>query len=252
VGQATRLIQYVQQMPKTYCATFLLGKRSETDDVEAELEDVPAAIAPTLSRVDAALADFVGEIDQRPPAHSAVKIGGKRAYELARRGARLDLQPRKVQVHRIQQLEYDYPNLKLEIECGSGTYVRSIGRDLGEMLGTGAVMADLVRTAIGNFHLEDALPAAEILPETISRDLQPAHVALSSLPRATLSAAQLIEIRNGRPILDAWLTRSNEPATSSAELAALDATGRLVAILQEKRPGELWPRINFSRTSTTN
>lgn len=252
VGQATRLIQYVQQMPKTYRATFLLGKRSETDDVEGELEEVPSAVAPSLSRLDAALAEFVGEISQRPPAHSAVKVAGKRAYELARRGAQLDLQPRKVQVYCIHRLEYDYPNLKLEIECGSGTYVRSIGRDLGGMLGTGAVMSNLVRTAIGNFNIEDALTAAEISPETIAEKLQPAHAALCSLPRATLSPAQVIEIRNGRPILEAWLTRPKEALSSSAELAALDAGGRLVAILYEKRPGELWPRMNFSCISKTN
>jgi tRNA pseudouridine55 synthase len=245
VGQATRLIQYVQQMPKTYRATFVLGKRSETDDTQGVLEDVPTAIAPTPSAVDKALSTFVGEIQQRPPAHSAVKIAGKRAYDLARRGKQLDLPPRPVVIHRIQRLEYNYPELVVEIECGSGTYIRSIGRDLGDLLGTGAVMSALARSAIGPFRVENALSIEEVNGSVLDQHLQPAQTALADLPQVTLTEAQQIEIRNGRPILRPWLAFPASIAVSSNELAALDNTGRLAAILFEKRPGELWPRINF-------
>jgi tRNA pseudouridine55 synthase len=246
VGRATRLIQYVQRMSKTYRASFILGTRSETDDVESALEDVPNAVAPTNAAIDAALSKFVGAIEQRPPAHSAVKVAGKRAYELARRGAQLDLKVRTVRIHRIERLNYEYPNLAVEIECGSGTYVRSIGRDLGNLLGTGAVMSALVRTAIGRFRLENSLSAEELGSSALDQHLHPPEAALSGISHITISAAQLIEIQHGRPILKSWLTSPENLSDPSNELAALDDTGRLAAILCEKIPGELWPRMNFT------
>jgi tRNA pseudouridine55 synthase len=196
------------------------------------------------------LSQFVGEISQRPPTHSAVKLAGRRAYELARRGIDVQIQPRTVMIHRITVLRYAYPELSLEIECGSGTYIRALGRDLGEALGTGAVMSGLERTAIGKFRIEDALALDKITADSLTQHFQPALAALSELPQVTLSEAQLIEIRNGRPILEAWLTRSDKSTSSPPELAALDASGHLAAILHEKRPGELWPRMNFGSATT--
>jgi tRNA pseudouridine55 synthase len=246
VGRATRLIQYVQRMPKTYRATFVLGKRSETDDVESASEDVPNAVAPATAAIDASLSTFVGEIEQRPPAHSAVKVAGKRAYELARRGAQLELKSRTIQVHRIQRLEYEYPNLEVEIVCGSGTYVRSIGRDLGNLLGTGAIMSALVRSAIGKFRLEDSLSPEELDSSILEQYLQSPQAALTGMPHATLSEAQLIEIQHGRPILKSWLAPPENMVDPSIEIAAIDDAGRLAAILYEKIPGELWPRMSFT------
>ena len=146
VGQATRLIQYVQQMRKQYRATFLLGCTSESDDTERELVAIPNAIVPTLEQIDAALPQFMGDIQQRPPAHSAIKIGGKRAYKLARKGADFELAERTVTIHQINLLRYEYPELELDVECGSGTYIRSLGRDLGAASGIGGVMSALERT----------------------------------------------------------------------------------------------------------
>jgi tRNA pseudouridine55 synthase len=243
VGQATRLIQYVQRMPKKYHATFLLGKRSETDDIEAPLEDVPNAIAPTLAELDAALLPFVGEIAQRPPTHSAVKIAGRRAYDLARRGINVELQPRPVTIHRLILERYVYPELSLEVECGSGTYVRALGRDLGKALGTGAVMTALERTAIGDFGIEEAVALTELTAQSLPQHLKPAMTALVDIPQVKLTEAQLIEVRNGRPILKTWL--SSEHQVDSAEVAAVDDAGSLSAILFEKNLGELWPRMNF-------
>ncbi len=245
VGQATRLIQYVQRMSKTYQATFLLGKRSKSDDVEQPLEDVPDAVRPTEEQLNAALSQFVGEIAQRPPAHSAVKLAGRRAYELARRGIDVELQPRTVTIHRINVQRYAYPHLSVEIKCGSGTYVRALGRVLGEMLGTGAVMSALERTAIGCFRLEHAFTVEEITVQSLPQQLQPAVTALAQIPSVTLSEAQVIEVRNGRPILKTWLTAAEPISKVSRELSAVDSAGRLVAILYEKVPGELWPRTNF-------
>ncbi len=248
VGQATRLIQYVQQMPKTYRATFVLGKRSATDDTEGVLEDVPNATAPTHTTLETTLSRFVGEISQRPPDHSAVKVAGKRAYELARRGLEVQLKPRTVTIYRLGLLSYAYPELMLDIECGSGTYVRSLGRDLGDMLGTGAVMSALERTAIGQFRVADALPLEYLNSDSLVQNVQPALAALADFPRVALSEAQLLEVDRGRPILKAWLADLDPSGAVHSEMAATDSHGNLAAILYEKHPGELWPRVNFTKS----
>lgn len=125
VGQATRLIRFVQQMRKQYQATFLLGRQSETDDIEKDVIAIPDAVEPTRALLDHVLPRFVGEIQQRPPAHSAIKIAGRRAYKLARKGADFELAARTVTIHQIDVRRYEYPELELAIECGSGTYIRA-------------------------------------------------------------------------------------------------------------------------------
>ncbi|MCC7475049.1 MAG: tRNA pseudouridine(55) synthase TruB [Pirellulales bacterium] len=246
VGQATRLIQYVQNQPKRYRAAFRLGQTSETDDTEGELVAVLSAVPPSAAALKFTVQQFVGRIMQRPPAHSAIKIGGKRAYRLARRGEDVKLEPRPVEIHRIDVCRYEYPMLELEVECGSGTYIRSLGRDLGHALGTGAVMTFLERTAIGPFPIASALKADQLNAESIEQHLQPALWAVAGLPRVTLSVAQLFEVRHGRPILRSWLPEAMRTTNSEGEIAALDTAGLLAAILYEKCPDELWPKINLA------
>src|SRR5262249_38502818 len=146
-----------QQMRKQYIATFQLGRQSETNDIEGDVNEVPNAPQPSRSALDLVLPRFVGDIQQRPPAHSAIKIAGRRAYKLARKGAEFELVPRTVTVHRLDVLRYDYPTLELAIECGSGTYVRALGRDIAAALETSTVMLALERTAIGPFLVDDAV-----------------------------------------------------------------------------------------------
>ena len=129
VGGATHLIEYVQRMPKRYTATFLLGRQSPTEDVEGAVVELPHAPVPAGEQIEAAAQRFVGRIDQRPPAFSALKIHGRPAYKLARQGRPVTLQPRPVELYRIEVKSYRYPELILEVECGGGTYVRSLGRD---------------------------------------------------------------------------------------------------------------------------
>src|SRR5436190_8799230 len=151
VGPATRLIEYVQRMPKRYLATFLLGRRSETEDIEGAVTELTDTPVPTVEQAHGALPNFVGRIQQLPPAFSALKVDGQRAYALARKGETPDLQPRPIEVYSVELVEYSYPQLVLDIRCGSGTYVRSLGRDIARALGTEAVMSALVRTEIGPF-----------------------------------------------------------------------------------------------------
>lgn len=246
VGPATRLIQYVQRLPKLYRAVFQLGRRSATDDTEGEVELVAGAPEPTRAQVEAALPQFLGDIEQRPPAHSAIKIDGQRAYDLARRGEDFELPARTVSIYRLEVLRYDYPELELAIDCGSGTYVRSLGRDLAAALGTAAVMSALVRTAIGDFRVEDSVALDELTNDTLSQHLQPALAALRRLPQIVLTEKQLIELRHGRPIEMRNLQRPlANPAAPIPEWAAIDPAGRLAAILFEKHPNQLWPARNF-------
>ena len=245
VGQATRLIRFVQRMRKRYVATFLLGHSSKTDDIERDVIAIPNAAAPTRPMIEHVLSQFVGNIQQRPPDHSAIKVAGKRAYKLARKGVDLQLAPRTVTIHRIDLLRYDYPELDLAIECGSGTYIRALGRDLGIALGTAAVMSALERTAVGPFAVEQSISLDRLSPETLQQYLQPATAAVSELALLKVSDPQIIEIRHGRPIPLPARGEVDLPPTNGPEWAAVNDRNELVALLTEKRPGQLWPECNF-------
>jgi tRNA pseudouridine55 synthase len=245
VGQATKLIRFVQQMRKRYVATFLLGCQSESDDIEREVVEIPNALVPTWEMLHQVLPRVTGNIQQRPPAHSAIKIAGRRAYKLARKGADFELPARTVIIHRIDVIRYEYPELQLEIECGSGTYIRALGRDLGAALGTAAVMSSLERTSIGDFRVEQSIALDRLSPEVLALNLVPAVAAVSSLARIELNDAQLIEIRHGRPIPMLPGGEECAPRPAGKEWAAVNAHGQLLALLSEKRPGQLWPKSNF-------
>ncbi|HVX15744.1 MAG TPA: tRNA pseudouridine(55) synthase TruB [Pirellulales bacterium] len=223
VGAATRLIEYVQAMRKRYTGTFLLGRESDTEDIEGQVSLRDGDRQPTHEEVCAAAAQLVGCIEQRPPAYSALKVGGRRAYDLARAGRTVTLAPRPVTVYRLDVVRYAYPEVVLEVECGSGTYVRSLGRDLAASLGTAAIMSALVRTAIGPFELSRAR-----LPESLTREnrqewLEPPLRAVAALAQVTLSPAELARLRQGLSVESA--------VRAVGEIAAVDENGRLIAIL---------------------
>ncbi|HUT10936.1 MAG TPA: tRNA pseudouridine(55) synthase TruB [Thermoguttaceae bacterium] len=238
-GAATRLIEYVQRMPKSYTGTFLLGRESPTEDVDGEVTELDNPPVPSRQQIEAAARAFVGRIEQRPPAFSALKVGGRRAYDLARRGQAVELEPRPVTIHRIEVARYDYPALTLRVECGSGTYIRSLGRDLAESLGTAAVMSKLVRTAIGRFRLEEAADPSRLTKENWTDLLLPPLWAVDALPRVELAGGEIARIRNGQTI-----SGKGSPSPSQ-ELAAVDARGRLVAILQPRGADLLGPVRNL-------
>lgn len=156
-GPATRLVSFVQQMPKLYRARFRLGFRSETEDVDSAL--IPCALASNITREQLAnaLPQFVGKIWQRPPAYSALRIRGQRSYKLARSGQVVELASREIMVHRLELTDFTGSEFELQIQCGSGTYVRSLGRDIAESLATCAVMTELERTGVGPFCIERSL-----------------------------------------------------------------------------------------------
>ena len=189
VGAATRLIECVQELPKSYIATFLLGRQSETEDVEAPAVELVNPPVPSREEVEAKLPQFCGKILQRPPAYSALKVQGRRAYALARRGQAVELKPRPITIHQLGIVRYAYPELTLAVECGSGTYVRSLGRDIAAALGTAAVMSALERTAIGKFTVAQACPLEQLTAETLESWLLPPIRAVDHLPSVVLSRA---------------------------------------------------------------
>ena len=224
VGAATRLIEYVQRMEKTYRGTFLLGRTSDTEDVDGQVVEVPGAPVPTKEQIEDALPQFIGTIEQRPPAFSALKVAGQRAYDLARRGDAVELAPRPVEIHAIELLRYEYPELELRIRCGSGTYIRSLGRDLAQALGTDAIMSALRRKAIGPFQANEALSVDRLDAETIRQRLQSAAVGLGEMPRVVVNEDEMARLARGQAI-------RNRFGVNAHEVAALDNADNLAAIL---------------------
>jgi len=242
VGPATRLIDYVQEMPKRYRAEFRLGCTSDTEDVDGVVTSLANARVPSRAEIDAAVPHFTGEILQTPPAFSALKIAGRRAYELARKGEAVVLQPRPVVIYQLSIVNYDYPLLELEIECSSGTYVRSLGRDLAIQLGTGAVMSALVRSAIGGFRLANAIDVSQISRENIGEYLMSPQTAVDRMPIVPLAPAEQVQLSRGQPI-----ARDDLPSDTT-EYAALNDCGNLTAILHLRADGLFWPLLNFLNT----
>ena len=246
VGKATELIRFVQAGAKVYDAGFLLGRTSDTLDVEGEVTPLPDPPRVTRAEVEAVLPRFFGAIEQIPPAHSAVKVGGRRAYDLARAGKPPDLSPRPVRVDRLAVTGFDGEQsdglrLRLEIACGSGFYVRSLGRDLAAALGTAAVMDRLTRRAVGPFRLAEAVSPEDLTAENVVAHLLPPVAAVGALERITLDEDRARAVRFGQA-----LATTGGPVAADDEVALVDAAGRLVAVAERRAAGEIKPRIVFS------
>jgi tRNA pseudouridine55 synthase len=213
IGRATRAQRFLMELPKTYRAVVRLGWTSTTGDRDGELLET--------GRVPDSLEIPVGPQLQTPPAYSAVKVGGRRAYDLARAGETPELKPRPITVHRAELLWHEDDRAAFEIECSSGTYVRSLVTDLGD-----AYCDELERTAVGPFKLEDADPDRVV----------PLRDALAFMPERLLSAEEAVDVRHGRRI----------PALAGAHGAhRLTHAGEILAIA-EPRAGELQPVVVFS------
>lgn len=171
IGSYTKRAGEFSRLYKTYEAEITLGDISTTADSEGEITPKSEKI-PTLDDIKQTLNSFLGEITQVPPIYSAVKVGGKRAYKLARKGQVPALKPRKVTVYKIIDVHYRYPLLRFEITVSSGTYIRAIAQDIGEQLGTGAYLSALRRTKVGSFDIKDAIAIdapAEVLSSFIKQ-----------------------------------------------------------------------------------
>jgi tRNA pseudouridine55 synthase len=216
VGAATRMQRFLMALPKTYRAVARLGWTSDTGDVEGTLTET--------GRVPSVIVLPTGDMMQRPPAYSAVKVGGERLYKKARRGEETEGEPRPITVHRFEQLWRDGDRVGLEIECSAGTYIRQLVADLGD-----AYCEELERTAIGHFKLEDADP----------EKLIPLEEALSFMPEITLDAEEARKVSHGMPAVRRPPTSAVRHPPSAVQLTH---AGKLIAIA-EQHGNELKPKI---------
>jgi tRNA pseudouridine55 synthase len=236
IGSATRLVENLQDLPKSYRTLVRLGARSDTLDADGQIEIEQSPRIPSLADIERALQPLIGDVDQRPPAYSALKIQGRRAYHLARAGHALELAPRRVRVDRIDVLHYEWPNLELAIDCGGGTYIRSIARDVGETLGCGGFVQTLVRTRTGPFTLAEAIEPALLSSESIDQYLRPAIDAVAGVPRLMLDAGQVEAVTQGRRLCTQDL---GVVPSAAGQVALLDCEGILIA-LGEFDPAQGW------------
>lgn len=241
LGPATRLSEFLSTTSKRYEAQIEFGSSTRTYDAEGEVTE-STGDAPSLAQVELALEKFRGEIEQVPPPYSAIKIKGRRAYEIAREGGTVDLKARKVEIHELEILSYEPPLLSLVVECSAGTYIRSLAHELGETVKTGAHLSGLRRVKAGPFTIDDAVSLAE-LEHSLFEGSWPDYVippadALPDFPEVNVSEQQLQPIRNGHGF------PAESPAKGLAK--AIGPDGELVAILEAVDGGETWhPRKVF-------
>jgi len=171
VGKATKSCERMMNEPKQYEATVKLGATTPTDDPESEETPTPGAEPVSRERIEQELPRFIGEVLQRPPAFSAMKIDGRRAYDLARKGHDVQIEARPVRVYSIEILDYAWPHLRLRIDCGRGTYARAIARDLGEALGVGGYLTELRRTRVGRFDVSHSVTPEQLGHDGLERHL---------------------------------------------------------------------------------
>jgi tRNA pseudouridine55 synthase len=204
IGPAVRLSEYVSASDKRYQATIRLGSSTDTYDAEGTITKSSSIDDITEEQFVAALPHFIGEIEQTPPPYSAVKVQGRKAYDMAREGEEFQLEPRMINVYSLEVLEWAPPEVVIDVYCSSGTYVRSLANDLGNELGTGAHLVGLRRTKSGRFTLRDAVPLRR-LQEAFEagnwyRFLIPAAEALADWPILELDADQVELVRHGHRI----------------------------------------------------
>lgn len=234
IGQAVRLNEYLLDADKAYRCEITFGIATETGDATGEVTARQPAPGLAQGAVEGALRAFVGTYEQIPPMVSAVKVGGRRLYELARRGADVPREPRRVTIHALTLVSFspgEYPRALFDVFCSKGTYVRALCEDIGRRLGVPAHMSYLVRTRSGPFRLEAARPLQEIAAD-VRRCLLPLTAALPDLPRLRLSAERAALVGRGVPPGREWFQGVGE---LPARAALIGPDGRLLAIVERDR-----------------
>lgn len=238
-GRATKLAQFIIGAEKTYEATIKLGATSTTYDADGDITPVVDAAAPALAQIEPALRQFVGTISQKPPIYSALKVEGRPLYEYARKQKPVDARVREVAVRKFEVLEYQYPDLRVRIECSTGTYVRSLASDLGQLLGCGGYIAALRRREIGPHRVESAITLEEIerLREagTIQEDqrFQGARRSIESmldLPVLNLTPEREAVVEQGVPIRGDDVLKCAASVHANDIVAVKSGGGRLLAV----------------------
>lgn len=231
VGQGTRVLDYLQGLPKTYRARMVFGLVTDTQDTTGRTLEERDASGLTQQEVEEALEPFRGEQLQLPPMVSALKVGGRRLYELHRRGESVERQPRPVHIYSLELLSFEpgpQPEAELRVVCSAGTYVRTLCHDLGEQLGTGAAMSALVREQVGQFRAADAVPLEALNADT---PLVPLAEALGHLPAFAVDDADATRIGHGQ-----FITAPED--VPDGPVRVLNSAGRLIAVGRAHGHGE--------------
>jgi tRNA pseudouridine55 synthase len=226
IGPAVRLSEYVSASDKRYQAIIRLGATTDTFDADGRFTSKDETPQITEEQFETALKTFVGEIIQTPPPYSAVKVHGRPAYDMAREGEEVQLEPRKIQVYSLELLEWAPPEAVIDVYCSSGTYVRSLANDLGDKLGCGAYLTGLRRTKSGRFTLRDAVPLRKLREAFDAGNwyqfVIPAAEALSDWPALELNNEQVEAVRHGhRVAAEAGVTGMARGISEAGELIAL-------------------------------
>ncbi len=237
-GEATKTVPFVQDGEKAYRFTIQWGAETDSDDADGQIV-ARSDVRPEINAILAALPHFIGTILQTPPAYSAIKINGERAYDIARDGETPELSPRPVTIHELVMTESGADDATFEARCGKGTYVRAIARDLGRVLGCLGHVSALRRTRVGPFSETDAVPLAQIEDATVPDAMQRVEAGLLELPQVVVDRDSAARLRRGQSIL---LRGRDAPG----EGAAYACCGGVVVAIGAIERGELVPGRVFN------
>ena len=237
LGKATKLCDLLTDKNKTYEAVLLLGKTTDTQDITGEVLEEKSTEALTEEKVREAIEGFIGDYEQIPPMYSALKVNGKKLYELAREGKVIERKARPVKILDIQILEIDLPKVRMEVSCSKGTYIRTLCHDTGEKLGCGGCMESLIRTRVSTFRIEDAKMLDEI--ETLKQEgklaelLVPIDAMFPFYPKITVKDDWKAFAKNGNP-LDLKMLKEACGQDEETQVRLYDESGKFIAIYQWK------------------
>lgn len=229
VGHATRFLQYMQLEPKCYLTTFELGVETTTYDAEGEVVRRIPADAITTAQIEQASLLFTGEIEQLPPMYSAVKLGGRPLYKLARKGEEVERAARRVNIFEFQILAHNSPLVEARLCVSSGTYIRTIVHDLGQVLGVGASVQELRRTSAGEFDVKNATT----IDEVSERSLIPLTTALAPMPMLEVDEHKEAAVRNGQTVCVANV--------EAEKIGFVNKLGQLVSVAHRNTAGNWQP-----------
>lgn len=237
LGKATKLCDLLTDKNKTYEAVLLLGKTTDTQDITGEVLEEKSTEALTEEKVREAIEGFIGDYEQIPPMYSALKVNGKKLYELAREGKVIERKARPVKILDIQILEIDLPKVRMEVSCSKGTYIRTLCHDIGEKLGCGGCMESLIRTRVSTFRIEDAKTLDEI--ETLKQEgklaelLVPIDAMFPFYPKITVKDDWKAFAKNGNP-LDLKMLKEACGQDEETQVRLYDESGKFIAVYQWK------------------